>query len=202
MPTAQAPLGESTRTILEGFETVPGRERNSRQESSRNERNSRLTTTQHSSFRQSQTATAAAPQRPEVRPAIPSGPPPAATTRAPRASPDRAAAGGTANRNQGRRNAVRPTGIAAPAEASPQTMLHMAGGGTKPPQYMNQRDFPDIDREHGVERPPAYQTTAPTTPPAAQWIPRRLLGEDEHDMRMEGRRNKGGPRNTMHHSTR
>jgi hypothetical protein len=97
---------------------------------------------------------------------------------------------------------VRLAGIAAPAEVSPQTILHMAGGGTQPPQYMNQRDFPDINREHGVERPPAYQTTAPTTPPAAQWVPRILLGEDAHDMRMEGRRGRGGPRYTMHPSTR
>jgi hypothetical protein len=187
MPTAQAPIGGPTTTILEGFETVPGRERSSRQESSRNERNSHPTTSQPSSSRQSRTATAAAPQRPEVRP------PMAYTTCVPRASPDRAAASGTANRNQGRHNAVRSAGIAAPAEASPQTMLHMAGGGTQPPQYMNQRDFPDINREHGVERSPAHQTTAPTTPPAAQWIPRDLLGGDAHDMRMEGRRDRGGP---------
>jgi hypothetical protein len=81
-------------------------------------------------------------------------------------------------------------------------MIHMDGRGAQPPQYMNQADFPDLDREYGVERPPAYQTTAPTIPPAAQWIPRRLLGEDAHDMRMEGRRDRGGLRNTMHPSTR
>lgn len=49
----------------------------------------------------------------------------------------------------------------------------------------------------GVERPPAYQTAAPTTAPVAQWMPRAAMGEDNWEMRMEGRQGQHGPRNTM-----
>jgi len=49
----------------------------------------------------------------------------------------------------------------------------------------------------GVERPPAYQTAAPTTAPVAQWMPRAAMGEDNCEMRMEGRQGQNGPRNTM-----
>lgn len=49
----------------------------------------------------------------------------------------------------------------------------------------------------GVEQPPAYQTAAPTTTPVAQWIARAAMGEDNWEMRMEGRQGQHGPRNTM-----
>jgi hypothetical protein len=87
-----------------------------------------------------------------------------------------------------------PQQITAPASASPQTALYIAGGGTKPPIYISPSKFfpPEHGDEHGMERPPAYKTEAPSVPPAANFMPRDALGEDAHDIRMEGRRDQIG----------
>lgn len=87
-----------------------------------------------------------------------------------------------------------PQKITAPASASPQTALYIAGGGTKPPIYISPSKFfpPEHGDEHGIERPPAYKTEAPSVPPAANFMPRDALGEDAHDIRMEGRRDQIG----------
>ncbi|KAH8795781.1 hypothetical protein F5882DRAFT_375438 [Hyaloscypha sp. PMI_1271] len=87
-----------------------------------------------------------------------------------------------------------PQKITAPASVSPQTALYIAGGGTKPPIYISPSKFfpPEHGDEHGIERPPAYKTEAPSVPPAANFMPRDALGEDAHDIRMEGRRDQIG----------
>jgi len=87
--------------------------------------------------------------------------------------------------------------IAAPAAASPHTLLHMNGGGTKAPTYISpSKFFAEHGEEHGVERPPAYATIAPSIPAAAQFMPKDKMDEDAHDMQMEGRREQFGPRQT------
>lgn len=88
--------------------------------------------------------------------------------------------------------------IATPASASPQTVIYMAGEGTKPPTYISPSKFfpPKHGDEHGVERPPAYMTEAPSVPPTANFMPRDALGEDAHDIQMEGRRGQVAGRQT------
>jgi hypothetical protein len=69
-------------------------------------------------------------------------------------------------RSQGR---PQPTQIIAPAPASPQTALYMAGRGTVAPGYISPSKFfaREHGNEHGMERPPAYTTVAPGKPAAA-----------------------------------
>ncbi|PMD44196.1 hypothetical protein L207DRAFT_630566 [Hyaloscypha variabilis F] len=88
--------------------------------------------------------------------------------------------------------------IAAPAAASPKTALYIGGGGTKAPTYISpSKFFAEHGEEHGVERPPAYATVAPSIPAAAQFIPRNKMDEDAYDMQMEGRRDQFGARQTQ-----
>jgi hypothetical protein len=88
--------------------------------------------------------------------------------------------------------------IAAPAAASPKTALYIGGGGTKAPTYISpSKFFAEHGEEHGVERPPAYATVAPSIPAAAQFIPRNKMDEDVYDMQMEGRRDQFGARQTQ-----
>jgi len=87
--------------------------------------------------------------------------------------------------------------VAAPAAASPQTALYMNGGGTKAPTYISpSKFFAEHGEEHGVERPPAYATVAPSVPAAAQFMPKDKMDEDAYEMQMEGRREQFGPRQT------
>ncbi|KAE9377948.1 hypothetical protein N431DRAFT_435117 [Stipitochalara longipes BDJ] len=87
--------------------------------------------------------------------------------------------------------------IAAPGPASPQIVLYINGGGKKAPTYISpSKFFAEHGEEHGVERPPAYITVAPSIPAAAQFMPKDKLDEDAYDMQMEGRRDQFGARQT------
>lgn len=128
--------------------------------------------------------------RPTVRPPLPSGSRPSAHfhARPPTGVAIRDFAVGADNETAQPARPLPPNQIAAPADASPQTALYMAGRGTASPTYISpSKFFAEHGEEHGLERPPAYATEAPSTPAAAQFIPRQRAGEDLEAMTMEGR---------------
>jgi hypothetical protein len=72
----------------------------------------------------------------------------------------------------------------------------MAERGTAAPEYISPSKFfaREHGDEHGVERPPAYTTVAPSKTAAAQFIPRAGLGEDAEEIEIDGRQNIPGLR--------
>ncbi len=162
------------------------------------------TTSSSGSARAHRTRRPAELRRTTVRPPTPSRSPPAYATlppgsnASPRAPSDVAVCDVALEASNGRTaHPQRPPHFAAPAAPSPQTVVYMEGCGTRPPTYISpSKFFAEHGEEHGLERPPAYVTTAPTQPAAAHWIPRDRIGEDWHDMAMEGRRDMIGVRRT------
>jgi hypothetical protein len=65
-----------------------------------------------------------------------------------------------------------PNQLCIPAATSPQADLYLAGEGTFLPAYISpSKAFAECGGEHGVERPPAHEANALSTPPAAHFIP-------------------------------